>query len=122
MNRTESGLAARLAGELFDQTVAPLAQARRASGSQPYFPLRPDVSASSYFVPPGTRKMHASDFELFADDPSKDFIEALATYWTASGETELAAMAPRMKQIAQTVIDEAVQSDGNVDVLCYTLF
>jgi hypothetical protein len=122
MNRTEPGLAAHLAGELFDQMVVPLAQARRASGSQPYFPTGPDANAGSYFVAPGTRKMHESDFELFGDDTSRDFIEALAAYWTASGETELAAMAPRMKQIAQAVINEAVESDGNVDVLCYTLF
>lgn len=122
MNLTEPGAAARLAGELFDQMVAPLAQARRASGAQPYFPPGPDAEADSYFVPPGTRKMHDSDFELFGDDTSKGFIDALAAYWDASGEPELAAMAPRMKQIAQAAIAEARESDGNVDVLCYTLF
>lgn len=122
MNLTEPGLAARLAGELFDQMVVPLAEARRAAGTQAYFPTGPDADAASYFVPPGTRKMQPSDFGLIDDDTATGFVDALAAYWSAAGEPELAAMAPRMQQIARAVIDEAAESDGNVDVLCYTLF
>jgi hypothetical protein len=31
-------------------------------------------------------------------------------------------MAPRLKQLADALGDEAAENDGKVDILCYTLF
>ncbi|MGH8548917.1 MAG: hypothetical protein ACRERU_10020 [Methylococcales bacterium] len=119
MNQTKSDRSARLAGVLFDEVLVPLAAARRARGAQPYFPLQPDPKASSYFSPPSLRT--PSDFEL-RGGTAEGLLEALAALWEAQGETELAAMIPRMKEIAEALADEHAESDGTVDVLCYTLF
>ena len=121
MNQTKADRSALLAGALFDEVLVPLAKAKRASGAQPYFPLGGDANAATYFVKPGIRTMQPSDFELGAD-AAEGLIEALAAFWISQGEEGLAAMAPRMKEIARALIDEAAESDGNVDVLCYTLF
>jgi hypothetical protein len=40
----------------------------------------------------------------------------------AEGESDLAAMAPRLKEIAEALSQEARQGDGTVSILCYTMF
>jgi hypothetical protein len=111
-----------LAGALFDEVMVPLAKARRSSSAPPFFPPRGEESRASYFGPPSLRVMTPADFELDVGGKSEALIDALAAYWTRKGEPELAAMAPRLKQLAAALGDEASEHDGRVDILCYTLF
>jgi len=122
MNPTRTEPSIPLAGALFDELMVPLAKARRTSGAPPYFPLREEPSAKSYFGPPSLRVMSPADFELPLGEKSQGLIDALAAHWTRQGEPGLAAMAPRLKQLADALGDEAGENDGKVDILCYTLF
>lgn len=122
MTTTNMNRSALLARALFDDRVTPLAEARRASGTLTYFPLGGDTNAATYFVRPDITKMRPNDFELYSGDPVEGLVEGLEAFWSDQGEAELAAMAPRLKEIAHALINEAAERDGNVDVLCYTLF
>lgn len=125
MSRTESlaqnSHAAQLIGALFDDVVAPLAEARRARGAPPYFPLEREAGATTYLAPPRIRAMRPCDYALHGATPD-GLLDALATLWAEQGEAELAALVPRLREIARALADERAQSDGTVDVLCYTLF
>jgi hypothetical protein len=122
MNASKSDRSIQLAGALFDEVLVPQAEARRGAGAPPYFPLREEASRASYFVEPSLRVMSPADFELEIGEKSEALIDALVAYWARRGETGLAAMAPRLKQLADALGDEAAENDGKVDILCYTLF
>jgi len=123
MSSIESEESVQLGGELFDAVVAPRAEARQASGAEPYFPLRREPDALTYFVSPDVRVMAPADFELPGGGEPKGLIDALVAFWHAQGERELAAaMAGRLHSIAEALGREAAEADGSVDVLCYTLF
>jgi hypothetical protein len=122
MNPSKSDRSVELAGALFDDVLVRLAEQRRTSGAPPYFPLGEESSQTSYFVKPSLGVMSPADFELEIGEKSEAMIDALAAYWTRRGETGLAAMAPRLKQLAAALGDEASENDGKVDILCYTLF
>ena len=122
VNPSKSDRSIQLAGALFDEVLVPLAKARRGSGAPPFFPLQQEASRASYFVPPSLKVMNPADFELDIGGKSEALIDALAAYWARRGETGLAAMAPRLKQLADALGDEAAENDGKVDILCYTLF
>ena len=122
MNPTSSDRSTQLAGALFDEGLVPLAKARRTSGAPPYFPLQEEASSASYFVPPSLKVMSPADFELQLGDKAEALIDALAAYWAKQGEAGLAALAPRLKELADALGDEAAENDGKVDILCYTLF
>ena len=111
-----------LAGALYDEVVMPLAEARKAAGRQEYFSLAPEPGAESYYQKPLLRAMKAADFEFPGGGTATGLIDALAAAWTADGETGLAAMAPKLKQIADTVKAEAADGDGKVNIFCYTMF
>ena len=102
--------------------MTPLAKSRRTSGAPPYFPLQQEASTASYFVPPSLKVMSPADFELQLGGKAEALVDALAAFWAKQGETGLAAMAPRLKELADALSDEAAENDGKVDILCYTLF
>jgi len=120
MSSTEVTPAGTLSCALYDEVIAPLGQARKAAGQQAYFPLARQPGAKSYYDEPILRVMQPSDFPF--PGTADEVVDALAALWTAEGETELAAMAPRLKQIAEALREEAMQSDGSVSILCYTMF
>ena len=122
MNRTKSDRSALLAEAMFDEIVAPLAAAKRASSAQTYFPLWREANTKSYFELPSLKTMSPADFEFQGGGSPDGLIDALAAFWAVQGETELAAMAPRLKEFASALDDEAADNDGKVDILCYTLF
>ena len=122
MNPIEQDRADHLAGALFDEMVVPLAEARRAARAPGYFPVRCDARAHSYFKPAGLALMTPADFEFPGEGTARGLIEELAAYWKGEGETALAAMSPRLVEIAQALGDVAEEGDGNVDILCYTMF
>ena len=118
MNSTERVDALALA--LFDQEIIPLAEARREAGLKGYFPLSRDAHATTYFERPAVVSMQPLDFAFPGDGGADGLIDALAEFWAA--EPPLAAIAPALKEIAAALREEAVQSDGSVDVFCYTMF
>jgi hypothetical protein len=107
---------------LFDERLAPEAQARRKRGDGDFFPLGPDPKVSSYFERPAVAAMQPADFAFPGGGDADGLIDALAQSWTAEGNEQLAAMAPALKEIAAALREEAAQSDGSVDVFCYTMF
>jgi hypothetical protein len=122
MSSTEADRARATAAALFDDVVVPLAEARRAAGPQAYFPLGRDASAASYFDEPSLPTMQPADFELPGGGTAEGLVDALAQMWSAQGEAGLAALAPRLKQIAELLQAEAAEGDGSVSILCYTMF
>jgi hypothetical protein len=122
MSSTDVDRARALAGTLFDEVVAPLAEARKSAGQKAYFPFAPEAGAKSYFVEPILRKMSHADFEFPGGGTAEGLVDALAALWTAEGEMALAAMAPMLKEIAAALKDEAAEGDGSVSILCYTMF
>jgi len=111
-----------LAAALFDEAVVPLAEARRAAGTQACFPLGPDPAAPTYFEPPSLSVMAAEDFAFPGNGTPAGLVAALAVFWAAQGESALAAMAPRLAEIAAALAEEGAEGDGRVDILCYTMF
>jgi hypothetical protein len=122
MSSIELDRARTLAGTVFDEVVAPIGEARKAAGATPYFAPAPVADAKSYYQAPFARVMQPADFEFPGGGSAAGLIDALAAYWSAQGETELAAMAPRLHEIAEALKEEAVEGDGTVSVLCYTMF
>ena len=123
MSSTESEVSVGLAGALFDTVVVPRAMAKRASRPDPYFALKGEPGALTYYVEPDVRVMSEADFELPGSGEPDGLIDALVAFWAAQGETELAeSMAGRLKPIAEALGEETAQDDGSVDILCYTLF
>ncbi len=116
-NRTDD-----LARSLFDEVVVPFAEARRSNGCQAYFKSSGEADASSYFDPPLLAKMQPTDFEFPGGGTPEGLIDALVQYWIKQGDDGLAAMGPRLKEIAEAVQDEVEANDGSVDSLCYTMF
>lgn len=122
MSSTEADRVRSLAGTLFDEVVVPLAKSRSESGTQPYFPLKGDSATESYFVAPVARVMGPADFEFPGGGSAEGLIDALVEYWSAQGETGLVTLAPRLREIAEALREEASESDGKVSILCYTMF
>ena len=122
MSSTEIAASARLASELFDRVLAPLASARQACGANGYFEVARASGAGSYFSTPAVPVMEAADFEFPGGGTADGLIDALIAYWGRSGDAELCALAPGMKQIAAALQEEAVENDGSVSVFCYAMF
>jgi hypothetical protein len=122
MNQTEPDRSTRLAEALFDEVVIPLAKSKRDAVASTYFPMRPGAELRSYLEPAEVRVMKPSDFEFPGGGAAEHLVEALARFWVERGEPELAAMSERMREIASVLGEEVAESDGSVDILCYTLF
>jgi hypothetical protein len=122
MSSTEVDRARDLARALFDEVVSPLAEARRAAGKPAFFATARDPKATTYYTEPLAGVMRPADFEFPGGGSVEGLVDALAARWAAQGEAELAAMAPRLKEIARALKDEADASDGSVSIFCYTMF
>lgn len=123
MNPTDGEDRARqLAAELFDEVLTPLAAARQQAGRQAYFPLAGEPGAGSYYVEPVQAVMRPADFEFPGGGSAEGLVEALAAWWTAGGDAELAATAPQLKEIAAALEEQVLESDGSVSIFCYTMF
>lgn len=122
MNSIEASQSERLAAELFDQVLIPMALARRACGAPAYFPDDRETGSLSYFSSPNIPRMEASACELPGHGTAEGLIEALAVFWKGSGESDLCSLVPMMRKIASALEDEAVENDGTVSVFCYAMF
>lgn len=122
MSSTDTDRGRTLAGCLYDDALAPLAESRRITGQRPFFPAAPDAGAVTYYDEVTTRTMSPADFEFPGGGDVEGFVDALATLWSAEGEAALAAMAPRLKELAIVLQSEADEGNGDISILCYTMF
>ena len=99
---------------LFDDVLLPLA-------GKPEFPLAPDPSAATYFVPREKPAMTRDDFNAPSCLDVDDFEQRLAAYWTKIGRPELAAHAARFAEAARSVYAPATQ-DAEVSPFIYVMF
>lgn len=122
MNSTDGDHTA-LAEAFFNEVLEPLALARLAAGSKPYFPMGCDPDAESYFeAPHPVSSMTAPDFDFPSCGSASSLIEALGRHWFAEGETVLAAASPRLGAIADEFARHNRAQSAEVDIFCYTLF
>lgn len=110
----------RRASDFFREVLVPLALKERESGRE-FFALRPEASAESYYVEPAKREMRPEDFELRACESVEEFVRELAALWSSEGREELAAMAPRLAELAAEVRDDEEQPD-DVSPFMYVMF
>jgi hypothetical protein len=122
MNSTDENRPNQLAGALFDEVISPVGNTRATAGEQAYFPTGKDMKATTYYSEPLARVMQPADFEFPGGGTVEGLVDALAAHWLAQGETELAAMAPRLKEIAEAWSNEAAAGDDSVSIFCYTMF
>lgn len=101
----------------FDDVLLPLA----AEHGEP-FPLGPDPSLETYFVPREKRSMTPDDFTAPSCLGFDDFERRMAAYWTAAGKPELAALAPRFAQAAKSVYAPATEEGAEVSTFIYVMF
>lgn len=111
-----------MAEALFEEAVVPLAEARRARGAPDYFPKSADPEARTYFESPACARMTAADFEFPGGGTPDGLVDALAAHWHDRGDEDLADLVPRLKAIAAALAIAPVASEGDVDILCYTMF
>jgi hypothetical protein len=78
MGSTDKDRARSSVDALFEEIVAPLAQARRAAGLPAYFPLAGEAGAKSYFQEPALGVMRPEDFQFPGDGTAEGLIDALA--------------------------------------------
>jgi hypothetical protein len=123
MSSTDPDAARKLAGQLFDEILVPLGDERHQAGRQEYFPLAGDTGAKTYYDQPLLAAMQPDDFEFPGGGTVEGLVDALAASWSAQGDAALAAIAPKLKAIAEELKKEAaVEQDGNISILCYTLY
>ena len=121
MSSTEGERSRELAGALFDDVISTVGKTRAAAGEQAYFPTAKDRLATTYYSKPLTAVMRPADFEFPGAGTADGLVDAVAALWDAQGDDELAAMAPRLKEIADALRGEVVESDGSVSIFCYTM-
>lgn len=112
-------LAERLANDLFDTVVVPLAEKMRAEGKS-FFAMGPDASMDSYFLKPLKHAM-GQDLVYPGGGMTSSLVDAVAEYWSQS-KPELAAAASKLKKLGEAVEESEKQSDGKVDIFVYTMF
>lgn len=111
-----------MAAAIFDEVVIPLAETLRARGRAPAFARAGDATAASYFEPPELGVMQPCDFDFPGGGDISGLLEAVADYWRARGDVAHLALIPGLMAVAGKLGEEAMQSDGEVDILCYTMF
>ena len=109
-----------LAADFFNELLVPLALRERAADKS-FFPLRAEAQAESYYVEPTRRVMTATDFELRAAASLADFVKELAALWASEGHEELAALAPRLFELAEEMGEQEKQAE-DVSAFMYVMF
>jgi len=119
LTKTEEQAEAAIA--FFEEVMVPAAAQRRAAGKS-FFALGPDAEAETYFVEPARSVMRPADFELGATESAESFIEALSALWIREGHEELAAMAPRLGDLARDLAVPDQAEDEDLSPFMYVMF
>lgn len=110
-----------LAGKLFDELIVSTREARTTESGNTFFPLAANPDADSYFSAPAKKTLSAADFTAVYGN-NEDLLTALAKLWEAEQQDDLNALLPGLHKIVQALQNEHRRQDGDVDILCYTLF
>lgn len=110
-----------LAFDFFDEVIGPIAQRERAAGKS-FFPLGFDPEAETYFSTPVRKVMKREDFELRAADSLEKFVAELCALWTQEGNEELAAMAPRLLELARQMASRPQPEAEELSPFMYAMF
>ena len=110
-------------GQFFDDILAPMAERMKARG-QEAFPLRPDPTCHSYYVPRGQPAMTPQDFTAPSCQDAADFEPRLAAHWKALGRTELLGVVSRVRDLAQAAqaARALVRDSGELPPDIYIMF
>ena len=111
-----------LARSLFDASIVPLGESRRASGKAGYFAIAPDPAAPSYFTSIDPASAGPNAVDLPGGGRADGLIDALAAFWNGHGDMDLAAAAPALQTLAVAIRAERAQQSADVDIYCYTMF
>ena len=112
------GRATALAHALFDEVIAPAA----AGGKPSYLPHAGEPERITYFLQPSEPQLKPADFDFPGGGDADGLIDALVEHWTKQGENHLATSGQRLKEIIAALRAEGVESEGDVDPYCYTMF
>jgi hypothetical protein len=110
----------RLAREFYTTKLLPLSRAAAAAGMH-YFPLGPDPARGTYFVKRMRTRWTAADFESQSVAAPAQLAPALAALWQATGDPQLAALAPDFAALAAQVYDVDTETDA-VTPFMYVMF
>ena len=122
MSSTEPSPSERLARQVFDRIIMPLAQARRSSGAPAYFPRTRNQDPDTYFSRPAVTRMEPPDFAFAGQGTAEGLIRETIAYWHQSGDADLCVLADMMAKTASALREEAAESDGTVNIFCYAMF
>jgi len=111
----------RLAHEFWEENLLALARRTAGGGSAPYFALAPDPALPTYFIRRTKTRWTATDFEAQSTQSPRELGAALAQFWQAAGNPELARLAPRFAELAERVYDVDTQT-GEVTPFMYVMF
>jgi Carbamoyltransferase C-terminus len=110
----------RLADDLFDTVITPLAKKMQAEGKA-FFPMGPDPALKSYFEKPMPHST-GPDMAYPGGGMPAGLVDAIAAHWARSNQPEFAAAATKLKKLAEVMEETEKQSDGKVDIFVYTMF
>jgi len=102
------------------QELMPLAE-RLAKQGKTLFPTGADAKRASYYVKRAKTTMEKADFEVFGPGSIEDFQNALVQLWKQQGLPELAALAPGLAKIAESVYFRE-ERDEEVSPFMYVMF
>ncbi len=100
--------------------LLPLRQARRRRGLA-WLALAPDPSVASYFEAPQSRTGGVARVPIDAVDAAA-MLEALAAWWTADAEGQLASILPDLEDLRETVTAQMQPAGTSVPKLSYTAY
>lgn len=122
MNLIEPSLSQRLTAELFNRTIVPLGETRRACGEPAYLSVNRKERSPSYFSQVSNTSLEVAEFDSSVYGTPELLIDGLAAHWENSGNADLCSLIPMMREIASALQEEAVENDGSVSVFCYAMF
>ncbi len=111
-----------IASAIFDDFISPLAIELREKREASFFPMGPESALQTYFTVPASRDLAVADMTIEGGGSPDGIIDALVQYWRATGNDELAALGPYLKEIANALEAEDDAASREVNPLCYTLF
>lgn len=120
MSSTDEERIRTVMGAVFDDVLAPLAQAMRARGEEP-FPMKPDESRESYYVQRTKCPMTHEDFIAPSCVDFEDLEGRLAAHWRLLGRDELLGAVPRFVDAARSAYSLGEQG-AEVSPLVYVMY
>ena len=100
----------RLVKEFFFDELMPLAERFSREGRE-QFPMKPDPSASSYWIVREKTRMDSGDFEEAGRITIENLADELTRFWRSRGSEDLATLAPSVARLARRLHDVGREDD-----------